>query len=82
MNNRIVIACVAVILSGLSVAGQVPTEAPDYEKPVERQWDDGNCHRLQVENLYKATNPNDPLQEGYLKSAEAYEKLIEEGQSC
>lgn len=69
------------ILSVALVSGQVQ-QSPEYVEPVERQWDTGQCHTRMVEALHKATNPNDPLQEGYLRASEAYEKLSEAGQSC
>lgn len=76
------LALLALSLAAVVVVGQVPTNQPTYEKPVDHQWDESQCHRLMVENLYRATNPNDPLQQQYLWAAEAYQKLVEAHQSC
>lgn len=64
------------------VVAQVPTQQPTYVQPVDRQGDQNECHRLMIDALYKATNPNDPLQQQYLWSAEAYHKLTEANQTC
>lgn len=69
-------------LAAVAVVGQVPTANPEYVQPVDRQLDESQCHRLMVEALYKATNPNDPLQQQYLWAAEAYAKLTEAHQTC
>jgi hypothetical protein len=74
------------LIAGMLVVGASAAIAAGDEKayvrPVERQWDGGECHALMVQNLYRATDPTDPLQDGYLKAAQAYEKLSEDGQTC
>ena len=79
--KNLILAITLIVLLAAPVSGQIPRETPEYQTPVDRQ-ESGECHRLMVENLYMATDPNDPLQEAYLLSAEAYRQLEEVNQSC
>lgn len=81
MKLSSVMILLSVLVIGYATA-QVKPEPPEYQDSVSHQNEVGQCYEKMVKQLYAATDPNDPLQEGYLKSAEAYEKLAEANQSC
>lgn len=80
--NRLYWTLGIMVVLAVASSAQVKPVPPDYEQPVDRQWDTGQCHELMVKKLYAATDEADPLQEGYLRSAEAYRLLAESGQGC
>lgn len=76
-----IVAAVLVVVGSGMVAAQL-NESPEYEKPVDRQWDEGSCHTKMVAALYDATDITDPAQDKHLKAAEAYRLLDVAGQRC
>jgi len=71
---------VGALLSALVVAQDSKDSTVDV--PAERQYDSGHCYEYQMKMLYAATNVNDPLQESYLRAAQAYRELDAAGQRC
>lgn len=81
--NKYFLYFVIFLLFAITATGQLSAnDANTIKIPPERQYDTGFCFQKQVSMLYNATNVNDPLQESYLKAAEAYKLLDESGQKC
>lgn len=69
------------IVAGAGLAVAQSKEAT-VNVPPERQYDTGHCYEYEAKMLYAATDINDPMQEQYLKAAQAYHQLDAIGQKC
>lgn len=80
--NRLILAAALILVLSVVAGAQTAKTDGTYDVPPDRIYDPGHCNEYRVKALYAATNPNDPMQEGYLRMAEAYRQLDLAGQRC